>query len=116
MEESYKKFNMFWTFDNPGAFKFMVCKTVRDALLQKGCESVRLTLFGPTTKLVAEQEQVRNGLLELMRDGVSVVACADSVARYKVREQIESIGGIEIKKLAKRAADDSPPDEKIVLL
>ena len=114
MEEGYNKLNIYWTFDNPGCFKFMVRKMALDAIKQEHCESVKLTLFGPTTKLAAEQEDVRNGLLELMSCGVSVIACEDSVRQYQVREALESIGGIEIKKLAKRAVDGALPGEKIV--
>lgn len=117
MDDRYSKFNIIWTFDNPGTFKFMVSKLALDTLTQKGCERVQITLWGPTTRLVAEQEQVQRGIRELMDAGVYVVACRASAEEYKVVERLEAFGGIELKKLSKRAVDDSlGTDEKIVMV
>lgn len=116
MEAGYKKIRLFWSHDNPGVFKFMVCKAVIDSLAQYGRGNVCLTLFGPTVLMAAEQEAIKKPLQEFMAEGMRLVACEKSVELYQVREQIEAIGGVEIKKIAKRAVDDALPDEKMIFL
>lgn len=115
MDDRFNKLSILWTFDNPGTFKYIITPLITDNL-GKG-KAVRLTLLGNTTKLVAEKEKVQVDLRKLMDLGVKVVACEESVELNKVREALEAFGGIEIKRLAKRALDDSSgPDEKIMTL
>lgn len=115
MGNNYKKLNIIWTFDNPGSFRYIIIPLMTENLKQG--KKVQLTIWGPTAKLVAEQEKVQADLRRMMEQGVTVVACKESVELHKVREDVEAFGGIEIRQLAKRALDDtSGPDEKIMTL
>lgn len=117
MDDCYKKLNILWSFDNPGAFRYIISKTAMNAIKREGCERVQITLFGGAIRLAAEQARVREGLKELMAAGVIVVASQDDVEAQKLRDKIEAIEGIEIKKLPKRAVDGtSGPDEKLFFL
>ena len=116
MDDIYNKLNIIWAFDNPGTFKYIITPLIVDALKRPG-KYAQLTLLGATTKLVAEQEKVQDDLRKLIEQGLTVVACKESVELHKVHEKLEALGGIEIKQLAKRALDDSSgPDEKIMML
>lgn len=115
MDEHYKKLNIIWALASYSAFSFIIIPLINENF--KWGKRVQLTILGPTIKLVTEQEKVQNDLRRLMEQGVTIVACKESVELHKVREQLEAFGGIEIKQLAKRALDDSSgPDEKIMML
>lgn len=117
MVDRYKKMNIIWSFDNPGAFKYIIRKVALDALKRKDCEAVQLTLVGSTVKSLVEHPALYEGMAELVEAGVSVVACLESAKQYAVCEALSAIEWVELKKLASRAADDaSGPDEKIVMV
>lgn len=55
-------------------------------------EEVNLLAWGPSQKLLAEDEELQEGLAELLELGVRVIACKACADSYPVTEQLETLG------------------------
>ncbi len=86
------KLTVLWYSDDP-----MVAERV--ALMYTGVakqfglfEEVSVIIWGPSAKLVAENEEIQASLKEMMTNGVEVNACVTCANMYGVADQLKELG------------------------
>ena len=55
-------------------------------------DEVRLLLWGPSDRLLAEDEELQTRIKAMMADGVEVLACKACSDRLGVSEELEALG------------------------
>ena len=55
-------------------------------------DEVRLLLWGPSDRLLVEDEELQTGVQAMMADGVEVLACKACSDRLGVTEELEALG------------------------
>jgi hypothetical protein len=55
-------------------------------------DEIRLLLWGPSDRLLAEDEELQAGIKAMMADGVEVLACKACSDRLGVSEELEALG------------------------
>ena len=64
----------------------------RNALLKGWWNQVQLVVWGPSTKLLAEDRELQQELGELKAAGVRLMACRACALMYGVDERLEELG------------------------
>lgn len=85
-----------WTNGDPITSEKMICMYGHNAIKQGWWERVTIIIWGAPAKLVAENEEIRQRLVEMMKDGVHITACKACSDQLGVTETIEKLG-IEVK-------------------
>ena len=81
-----------WTQDNKVTLTEMVGMYARNAVKHGWWGAVQVVLWGASSKLAGEDQEVRDFLEELMATGVSIHACKACADDLGVTERLESIG------------------------
>jgi hypothetical protein len=55
-------------------------------------DEIRLLLWGPSDRLLAEDEELQTAVKAMMADGVEVLACKACSDRLGVSEELEALG------------------------
>ena len=88
--------NILWTTGDPTTFHEMVYKYALNSRLQEWWEEVTLIIWGASTKLVEENAEVREKILELLSTGVNVTACKGCSDNLGVTPTLLELG-VEVK-------------------
>ncbi len=93
-EASPKTDNMFviWSSADPEVASKLVFMYTRNSMLRGWWSRVRLIIWGPSAKLLAENEDLQDEIIGVAKDGVEILAykrCADD---FGVTEKLESLG------------------------
>lgn len=86
------KLTILWTNADPITAKLMVFMYAENAIKQNWWEEVTLVIWGATAKLVAEDEEVRDHLLDIRKKGVHVSFCRACAVELGVDDFLESMG------------------------
>ncbi len=86
------RLNILWTNADPVTAEMMVFMYAGAALRNKWFESVKIIVWGATAKLVAENKDICDQLLELKSNGVEVGFCIACATKLGVVEQIQALG------------------------
>ncbi len=85
-----------WTSADPDVAQNVCFMYTAAAKRNKWFDKVMLIVWGPSSKLLAENTQLQAEVKEMMRDGVDVKACIVCAKRYGVVEDLRKLG-IEVK-------------------
>ena len=85
-----------WTNDNPMTAHKMVFMYGHNGLLKGWWEKVTVIIWGATSKLTAENGEIREKISAMMNDGVKFSACKACADQLGVTENLEALG-IEVK-------------------
>ncbi len=70
----------------------MVFMYAIDSMKEKLWNEVTLLIWGPSSKLISEDESIRGRLKEMISMGVKVIACKQCADSYGVSKELSEIG------------------------
>ncbi len=107
------KINILWVNDNPQVAEKMVFMYATNSKKAVWWDEVEIIVWGPTAKLIAENEMVQ-GLIKTAQDeGVSILACKSCADSFGVSDKLLSLG-IEVKYMGVPLTDLIKADEKLI--
>lgn len=86
------KLNILWTNDNPITSELMVLMYAVNALKRGWWEKVTVILWGAASKLVAENDHIRDLIAEAQEAGVEFSACRACADRLETTDVLENMG------------------------
>ncbi len=87
-----EKVNILWTNPHPDLATTMVFMYAVNAKTKQWFDKVTVIIWGPTAKLVAEDEVVQDEIKRAMEVGVEVLACISCASMYGVVDKLEALG------------------------
>ncbi len=85
-----------WTSDDKDTAFEMVFMYTKNSKVRGWWKNVVLIIWGPSAKLAAGDEDIRNGLKEMREAGVVLEACKACSDMYGVSESLEELG-VDVK-------------------
>ncbi len=96
MENNSNKLAVLWTSGDPDVAEKMGFMYTYNAKKQGWFDEVVLIVWGPSAKLLSENEMLQDYIKDMQEAGVKVEACTACAKMYGVNEQLEELG-IEVK-------------------
>ena len=90
------KLTILWTSDNVETALNMVLMYTLKSNANKWWKECNLITWGPSNKLLCENQEAQDMIKETMGEGVTVFACQRCAERYGLTEQLNAMG-IEVK-------------------
>ena len=90
--ESKSRLAVLWTTDNREAALKMVFMYTKNAKKQGWFDEVRLIIWGPSAKLLTEDEELKSYFADIIGVGVDVIACKACSDYFGTSEQLEELG------------------------
>ena len=84
------KLNILWTSSDPEVAHNMVFMYATNAKLNNWFEEVNLIIWGPSAKLVANDEGIKERIKLAKHAGVNVEACIACASNYNVVEELKA--------------------------
>ena len=81
-----------WTQSDPEAAVNMAFMYVKNALLKGWWPRARLVVWGPSAKLLSENEELQDHLVDVKAAGVELYACKACADNYGVAGKLEELG------------------------
>jgi hypothetical protein len=85
-----------WTSSDPEVAEKVCFMYTHNARLQEWFDEVVLIVWGPSAKLLSENNQLQERVKKMIADGVKVEACIACANMYGVADQLKALG-IEVK-------------------
>ena len=86
------KLILIWSSDDPMVAKRVALMYPHAAQKNKWFDEVILIIWGPSAKLIAENNELQHKLSQMKEDGVIIKACIACANEYGVTEKLESLG------------------------
>ena len=86
--------NMFviWSSADPEIAQRLVFMYTRNSMIRGWWNRMQLVIWGPSAKLLAEDEELQDEIIGVAKDGVELLACKRCADDYGVTEKLESLG------------------------
>lgn len=110
-----EKLNILWTNDNPNTAHTMVFMYATNAMLNGWWDEVNVIIWGPTAKLVADDEGVQERINLAKKAGVNVVGCIACAMQFGVVDELQSLG-IELKPMGEPLTDIIKANQKLITI
>ncbi|WP_461206664.1 DsrE family protein [Clostridium sp. DL1XJH146] len=81
-----------WTNADPVTAEMMVFMYAENAKVRGWWDRVKIVVWGATAKLVAEDEEIQEKLLDLQSKGIEVSFCIACATKLGVVRQIDELG------------------------
>ncbi len=94
--EEPSKLMVLWTSGDREVALKMVFMYTFNAKKQGWWDQIRFVVWGPSSKLLSEDEELQKGIKDMMEAGVEVQACKACADLYGVSDKLEALG-IEVK-------------------
>jgi len=86
------KLVVLWTSDNPELAKSMVFMYAHNAKKFKWFNEVTLIIWGPSAKLVAENEEIQKEIAQMKESGVKIESCIACAVMLGVENKLRQLG------------------------
>jgi hypothetical protein len=96
MKDNSNKLVVLWTSDDPEVAEKMAFMYTYNAKKQGWFDEVVLIIWGPSSKLAAENEMIQEYIKKMQDAGVKIEACLHCAKMYKVDEKLKELG-IDVK-------------------
>ncbi len=93
------KIVVLWTSDDPNIAERIAFPYPHNALKRGLYEEATLIVWGPSAKLLAENEKLQQMLAQMKKDGVIIEACLACSDAYGVTDKLKELG-IDVKYMA----------------
>lgn len=113
MEKKYNRLAVLWTTDNKEVFTKVVHTYVLNSKKAKWWDEVTLIVWGPSSKLLAEDKELQKLTAELREAGVILTACKWCSDQYNVSEILASLN-IDVKYMGKPLTEFLQSDAKVI--
>ena len=102
-----------WTSGDRDVALKMVFMYTLNAKRRSWFDDVRLVVWGPSAKLLTEDEELQQEVGNMKEEGVELVACKACADSYGVSEALEALG-VEVKYMGVPLSDMLKQDWKVV--
>lgn len=86
-----RKLNILWTNDNVNTAHLMVFMYAINSISQNWWDEVAIIVWGPTTKLVADDKGIQEKVALAKHQGIRVSACISCAAQFGVVEKLNAL-------------------------
>ncbi len=107
------KLAVLWTSGDREVALKMVFMYTYNAKLYQWWQDVQLIIWGPSSKLLAQDAELQNYVQKMMEAEVEVVACKACADSFEVTPDLEELG-IEVKYMGKPLTEILKSDVKLV--
>ena len=90
--ETGDKLFVLWASQDPEVARHMVFMYTKNAKLRGWWNTIRLVVWGPSAKLLANDKELQAELRELKEAGVELQACKACADHYGVSEKLSELG------------------------
>jgi len=94
------RLHILWTSSDKETFKNMIAMYSLNSLKNNWWDEVDLIIWGGSTKLAGEDEEVQEEIKKMIAAGVIIEACKACADRYKLSQILEALG-VEVKYMSK---------------
>ena len=109
------RLNILWTNADPITSEYMVLMYAGNAVKNGWWDEIQLIIWGATSRLVAENEQIQNVLKDVEGTGVKLIACKACVAKLDLLEKFEELG-IEVAYMGVPLTEIIKNEEKLITI
>lgn len=109
------KLNILWVNNNIETAHTMVFMYATNSMIHNWWDEVDLIIWGPTAKLVAEDEGIQEKIKLAKHAGVKVLACIACASQYGVVDKLKSLD-IEVKAMGEPLTNIIKSDEKLITI
>jgi hypothetical protein len=81
-----------WSSGDPEVARKLVFMYTRNAKIKGWWDRVRLVVWGPSAKLLAENEELQDEIIGVGKEGVELLACKRCADDFGVTEKLEDLG------------------------
>lgn len=110
-----ERINILWTNDNPNTAHTMVFMYATNAKLNGWWDEVNVIIWGPTAKLVAEDEGVQERIKLAKQAGVNVEACIACATQFGVVDELKALN-LELKPMGEPLTEIIKAGEKLITI
>ncbi|MBN2523620.1 MAG: DsrE family protein [Bacteroidales bacterium] len=90
--DSKNKLVVVWTSGDREVALKMVFMYTYNANKYKWWDDITLMVWGPSAKLLTEDEELQNYVKSMINEGIEVLACKGCADLYEISDQLEQIG------------------------
>ncbi len=109
------KLNILWVNDNPLTAHSMVFMYSTNAKIQGWFDEVEIIIWGPTAKLVAEDESIQERIKIAKQAGVVVKACISCANMLGVTDKLKSLD-LEVDSMGIPLTNILKENEKLITI
>lgn len=109
------KVNILWVNDNPQTAHTMVFMYATNAKIQGWFDEVEIIIWGPTAKLVAEDETIQERIEFAKHAGVIVKACISCANMFGVTEKLKALD-LEVAPMGEPLTNILKENEKLLTI
>lgn len=95
-----EQLNILWTTNDKETFENMIAMYSLNSMKSNWWDAVNIIIWGGSTRLAGEDEEVQKKLQQLMENGVSVEACKSCADKMKMSSTLKELG-ITVKYMSK---------------
>ena len=112
-EEAPSRLCVVWTSGDPGVAKNVCFMYTHNAKRRGWFDVVHLIVWGPSAKLLAENEELQNEVKAMQKTGVVVEACVACANNYGVVDALKKLG-IDVKPMGEPLSQRLKSDWKVL--
>jgi len=94
------KLTILWTSNDKDTFKHMISMYSLNSIKSGWWDEVNIIIWGGSTRLAGEDEEVQKEIQKLLENGVTVEACKACADKMKVAARLIELG-VEVKYMSK---------------
>lgn len=95
-----EKLNILWTSSDKDTFKNMIAMYSLNSMKSGWWDAINIIIWGGSTRLSGEDQEVQMELQKLLKNGVTIEACKACADKMKVSKSLNDLG-IEVKYMSK---------------
>lgn len=107
------KLTILWTNADPVASEMMVFMYAKNAMINNWWGSVKVVIWGATTKLVVEDRHIQELIKDARENGVEFSCCETCAVRLGVKEDLLDLD-LEVKRWGKNLTELLKADSKVL--
>jgi len=113
--ESSDKLVVLWTSGDPYVAERVAFMYTHAASKNRWFEEVTLIVWGPSAKLISENQKLQEKVKEMQKDGVVLKACIACASSYNVVDKLKALG-FEVEGMGKPLTKHLKSDAKVLTL
>lgn len=102
-----------WTSGDKGVAENMVFMYTLNAKKKEWFKDVTFIVWGPSSKLLAEDKDLQKSLKEMSDEGITIEACLRCAENYQVVSELEKLG-VDVKLMGTILSDYLKEDRKVI--
>ena len=111
--ETSDKLVVLWTSGDPYVAERVAFMYTHAAKKNEWFKEVTLIIWGPSAKLIAENQKLQKKVEAMQQDGVKIKACIACASSYNVADKLKSMG-YEVKGMGKPLTEYLKSDAKVL--